>query len=64
MSLVIERHFIGNDECLSVSHYFEQNGDLIPDPDILFHSGEPVESFLRMKAKNIKEQGFLEKVKK
>ena len=83
MSLVIERYFIGNDEFLSVSHYFEQNGDLIPDPDVLFVNGIPVEltrvfvytkvnsrnrkeveSLLGMWARNIREQGFLEKVKK
>jgi hypothetical protein len=28
--LVIERH----GEMISVSHYFEQNGDLVPDPDV------------------------------
>jgi hypothetical protein len=28
--LVIERH----GEMISVAHYFEQNGDLIPDPDV------------------------------
>jgi hypothetical protein len=31
--LVIERH----GEVISVSHYFEQNGDLIPDPDVELH---------------------------
>ncbi|MBK8417496.1 hypothetical protein [Candidatus Villigracilis saccharophilus] len=28
--LVIERH----DALISVAHYFEQNGDLVPDPDV------------------------------
>ena len=28
--LVIERH----DSLISVAHYFEQNGDLVPDPDV------------------------------
>lgn len=31
--LVIERH----GELISVSHYFEQNGDLVPDPDVELH---------------------------
>ena len=31
--LVIERH----GEMISVSHYFEQNGDLVPDPDVELH---------------------------
>jgi hypothetical protein len=31
--LVIERH----GEVISVSHYFEQNGDLVPDPDVELH---------------------------
>ncbi|HKJ40081.1 MAG TPA: hypothetical protein VJ972_14990 [Anaerolineales bacterium] len=31
--LVIERH----GEMISVAHYFEQNGDLIPDPDVELH---------------------------
>lgn len=31
--LVIERH----DELISVAHYFEQNGDLIADPEVEFH---------------------------
>ena len=31
--LVIERH----DNMISVSHYFEQNGDLIADPDVELH---------------------------
>lgn len=31
--LVIERH----GELISVAHYFEQNGDLIPDPDVELH---------------------------
>ena len=31
--LVIERH----DDMISVSHYFEQNGDLVPDPDVELH---------------------------
>jgi hypothetical protein len=30
---VIERH----GEMISVAHYFEQNGDLIPDPDVELH---------------------------
>lgn len=33
MPLVIERH----DEMISVAHYFEQNGDLIADPDVELH---------------------------
>ena len=32
MPLSIERH----DEIVTVSHYFEQNGDLVPDPDMQF----------------------------
>jgi hypothetical protein len=31
--LVIERH----GEMISVAHYFEQNGDLIADPDVELH---------------------------
>ena len=31
--LVIERH----GELISVAHYYEQNGDLIPDPDVELH---------------------------
>ena len=31
--LVIERH----GSMISVAHYFEQNGDLIPDPDVELH---------------------------
>ena len=31
--LVVERH----GETISVSHYFEQNGDLVPDPDKGFY---------------------------
>ena len=31
--LVIERH----SEMISVAHYFEQNGDLIADPDVELH---------------------------
>lgn len=31
--LLIERH----GELISVAHYFEQNGDLIPDPDVELH---------------------------
>ena len=31
--LVIERH----DDMISVAHYFEQNGDLVADPDIELH---------------------------
>jgi hypothetical protein len=31
--LVIERH----GELISVAHYFEQDGDLIPDPDVELH---------------------------
>ena len=31
--LVIERH----SDMISVAHYFEQNGDLIPDPDVELH---------------------------
>ncbi|MBI3175203.1 MAG: hypothetical protein HYZ25_15870 [Chloroflexi bacterium] len=31
--LVIERH--GN--LISVAHYYEQNGDLVPDPDVELH---------------------------
>ena len=32
MPLTIERQ----DDCVIVAHYFEQNGDLIPDPDMEF----------------------------
>ena len=32
MPLIIEKH----DEQIVVAHYFEQNGDLIPDPDVEF----------------------------
>lgn len=32
MRLAIERH----DSLLTVTHYFEQNGDLVPDPDVEF----------------------------
>ena len=31
--LVVERH----GELISVAHYYEQNGDLIPDPDVELH---------------------------
>jgi len=31
--LVIERH----DDMISVAHYFEQNGDLVADPDVELH---------------------------
>ena len=31
--LVIERH----SELISVAHYFEQNDDLVPDPDVELH---------------------------
>ncbi len=31
--LVIERH----GEMISVAHYFEQNGDLVPDPEVELH---------------------------
>jgi len=31
--LVIERH----GDLISVAHYFEQNGDLVPDPDVELH---------------------------
>ena len=31
--LVIERH----GELISVAHYFEQNGDLVPDPEVELH---------------------------
>ncbi len=31
--LVIERH----GELISVAHYYEQNGDLVPDPDVELH---------------------------
>jgi len=31
--LVIERH----SELISVAHYFEQNGDLVPDPEVELH---------------------------
>src|SRR5581483_4175236 len=31
--LVIERH----GKLISVAHYFEQNGDLVPDPDVELH---------------------------
>lgn len=33
MPLVIERH----GEMISVAHYFEQNGDLVADPDVELH---------------------------
>jgi len=31
--LVIERH----SDLISVAHYYEQNGDLVPDPDVELH---------------------------
>lgn len=31
--LVIERH----GDLISVAHYYEQNGDLVPDPDVELH---------------------------
>jgi hypothetical protein len=34
--LVIEN--IGS-QCISVAHYFEQNGDLVADPDVVFFTG-------------------------
>jgi hypothetical protein len=34
--LVIET--IGS-QCVSVAHYFEQNGDLVADPDVVFFTG-------------------------
>jgi len=36
MPLVIENLW---DDKVSVTHYYEQNGDLCPDPDILFFTG-------------------------
>lgn len=36
MPLVIEK--IGTN-LVSVAHYYEQNGDLIPDPDVVFFTG-------------------------
>ena len=32
MPLSIERH----DNMITITHYFEQNGDLVPDPDVEF----------------------------
>lgn len=87
--LVIERH----GELISVAHYFEQNGDLVADPDVELHypswvptaitqaffgyrskfierDGQTlvdtrfdreVSSFLRLWARNIKMQGWVEK---
>ena len=43
MDLVIERHIAAGHEYLYVGHYFEQNGDRVPDPDVLFVDGKPVE---------------------
>jgi hypothetical protein len=28
-------------QLVSVAHYYEQNGDLIPDPDVTFYTGKP-----------------------
>jgi hypothetical protein len=35
--LVIERT---GPQRISVAHYYEQNGDLIPDPDVVFYTGQ------------------------
>ena len=37
MQVVVERH---TDQQFSVSHYYEQNGDLVPDPDMEFYRFE------------------------
>jgi len=29
------------DYAVSVAHYFAVNGDLVPEPDIVFHTGQP-----------------------
>ncbi len=36
MPLVIEKH----DSHIMLTHYFEQNGDLVPDPDMEFQISE------------------------
>ena len=65
INLVVDRHFIGNDEFLPVSHYFEQNGDLIPDPEVVFVNGIPVElsqvfKYTKVNSRNRKEvESFL-----
>src|SRR5689334_17706905 len=38
MPLVIEH--IGRN-LISVAHYYQQNGDLVPDPEIVFYTGDP-----------------------
>jgi hypothetical protein len=36
MDLIIETHRQGKNQIVTMSHYYEQNGDLVPDPDIMF----------------------------
>jgi hypothetical protein len=44
MPLVIEAWGVGKGRRISVAHYYEQNGDLIADPDILMDGeGQPLE---------------------
>jgi hypothetical protein len=44
MPLVIEAWGTGASRRVSVAHYYEQNGDLIADPDILMdRDGQPLE---------------------
>lgn len=56
--LVIERH----GELISVAHYFEQNGDLVADPDVELHypSWVPTaitQAFLGYRSKFIERDG-------
>jgi hypothetical protein len=36
MDLIVETHRDGKNQIVTMSHYYEQNGDLVPDPDIMF----------------------------
>lgn len=40
MTLTVESWPIGESVAVSMCHYGEQNGDLMKDPDILFHVGK------------------------
>ena len=58
MPLVIERH----NDMISVAHYFEQNGDLIQDPEVELHHPSWVptaitQAFLGRREKFVKRHG-------
>tara|TARA_R110000822_G_scaffold279470_1_gene401210 strand:- start:34 stop:441 length:408 start_codon:yes stop_codon:yes gene_type:complete len=36
MDLIVETHRDGKNQIVTMSHYYKQNGDLVPDPDIMF----------------------------